>query len=116
MFYQVNHHAFLAHAKTVLAYREMGFDGKIGASFAYTPSYALDCNPDNAISKLNFDDLKNYWWLDMYAYGQYPIVAMKYLEKNGLAPEVTDEDREDTKKSSKRNKFYGSKLLSKLCM
>ena len=38
MFYQVNHHAFMAHAKTVLAYREMGGKGNIGASFAYTPS------------------------------------------------------------------------------
>ncbi|MDY2980962.1 MAG: glycoside hydrolase family 1 protein [Fusobacterium sp.] len=107
MFYQVNHHAFLAHAKTVLAYREMGFDGKIGASFAYTPSYALDCNPDNAISKLNFDDLKNYWWLDMYAYGQYPIVAMKYLEKNGVAPQVTEEDKEILKKAAKEISFMG---------
>src|SRR5699024_11462953 len=34
MFYQVNHHAFMAHAKTVLAYREMGGKGEIGASFA----------------------------------------------------------------------------------
>lgn len=51
MFYQVNHNAFLAHAKTVLAYYEMGFTGKIGASFAYTPSYPLDCNPVNIMSK-----------------------------------------------------------------
>ncbi len=107
MFYQVNHHAFLAHAKTVLAYREMGFDGKIGASFAYTPSYALDCNPMNAMSKLNFDDLKNYWWLDVYAYGEYPIAAMKYLEKLGVAPEIKDEDREILKKAAKEIDFMG---------
>ncbi len=107
MFYQVNHHAFLAHAKTVLAYREMGFDGKIGASFAYTPSYALDCNPMNAMSKLNFDDLKNYWWLDVYAYGEYPIAAMKYLEKLGVAPEIKDEDREILKRAAKEIDFMG---------
>ena len=107
MFYQVNHHAFLAHAKTVLTYREMGFDGKIGASFAYTPSYALDCNPMNAMSKLNFDDLKNYWWLDVYAYGEYPIAAMKYLEKLGVAPEIRDEDREILKRAAKEIDFMG---------
>ena len=48
-FYQVNHHANMAHAKTVIAYREMGFTGMIGASFAYTPSYALNCDPINAM-------------------------------------------------------------------
>src|SRR5699024_4836697 len=41
-FYQVNHHAFLAHAKTVLAFKNIIPEGKIGASFAYGPSYALD--------------------------------------------------------------------------
>ena len=44
-FYQVNQPVFMAHAKAGLAYREMGGTGKIGASFAYTPSYALDCKP-----------------------------------------------------------------------
>lgn len=107
MFYQVNHHAFLAHAKAVLAYREMGFDGMIGASFAYTPSYALDCNPINAMSKMNYDDLKNYWWLDVYAYGEYPIAAMKYLEKKGVAPVVSQEDKEILKKAAKEINFMG---------
>ena len=37
MFYQVNHHAFMAHAKTVLLFKEMIPNGKIGASFAYNP-------------------------------------------------------------------------------
>ena len=38
--------------KAVLAYREMGGTGKIGASFAYTPSYALDCKPENVMSNM----------------------------------------------------------------
>ena len=52
-FYQVNHYAFMAHAKAVLAYREMGGKGEIGASFAYT--------------KRDYDELKNFWWMDVYA-------------------------------------------------
>ena len=38
-FYQVNHHAFMAHAQTVLLFKKMVPNGKIGASFAYSPSY-----------------------------------------------------------------------------
>lgn len=107
MFYQVNHHAFLAHAKTVLAYREMRYSGNIGASFAYTPSYALDCKPENAMSKMNFDDLRNYWWLDVYAYGEYPRAAMKYLQNLGVAPEVTEEEKLLLKKAAQEINFMG---------
>ena len=87
MFYQVNHHAFMAHAKTVLAYREMGGTGNIGASFAYTPSYSLDCRPVNAMAKRNYDDLKNFWWMDIYAYGRYPAAAMAYLKNHEYLPD-----------------------------
>lgn len=107
MFYQVNHHAFMAHAKSVLAYREMGYTGDIGASFAYSPSYALDCRPENAMSKCNYDDLKNYWWMDVYAYGRYPIAAMHYLKKKGVAPELQDGDEEILKKAAAEITFMG---------
>ena len=107
MFYQVNHHAFIAHAKTVLLYREMGFTGNIGASFAYTPSYSLDCKPINAMSKLNYDDLKNFWWMDVYAYGRYPKAAMTYLQKKGFAPDFEDGDAELLKQAAKHISFMG---------
>lgn len=106
-FYQVNHHAFMAHAKTVLAYREMGGKGNIGASFAYTPSYALDCRPMNAMAKCNYDDLKNYWWMDVYAYGRYPIAAMTYLKKKNIAPVIQDGDMEILKKAASEITFMG---------
>ena len=75
-----------------LAYREMGGKGEIGASFAYVPSYALDCKPVNAMAKRDYDELKNFWWMDIYAYGRYPKAAMAYLKKKGYAPEILDED------------------------
>ncbi len=106
-FYQVNHHAFMAHAKTVLAYREMGGKGNIGASFAYTPSYALDCRPINVMAKCNYDDLKNYWWMDVYAYGRYPIAAMTYLKNKNIAPVIQDGDIEILKKAASEITFMG---------
>lgn len=107
MFYQVNHHAFMAHAKAVLAYREMGYKGEIGASFAYTPSYALDCKPINAMAKSNYDDLKNYWWMDVYAYGRYPKAAMTYLKKKKIAPQMQSGDEEILKEAAKEITFMG---------
>ena len=94
LFYQVNHHVNLAHAKTVLAYREMNLRGKIGISFAYSPSYSLDCRPENGLAKADYDDLYLYWYFDIAGYGRYPQAAYQYLKEQGFAPEITDEDRE----------------------
>ena len=107
MFYRVNHHAFLAHAKTVLAYKAMGFAGKIGASFAYTPSYPLNCDPQNVMSKVNYDDLKNFWWMDIYAYGRYPVAAYNRLERQGFAPKVSPEEERILKEAAQKIDFMG---------
>lgn len=107
LYYEVNHRCNMAHAKAVIAYKEMGYTGKIGASFAYTPSYAKDCKPINAMAKINFDDLQNYWWMDVYAYGRYPKAGYHYLEKLGVAPAVSEEDSAILKKAAGLIDFMG---------
>lgn len=94
MFYQVNHNANLAHAKAVLAFKKMVPDGKIGASFAFSPSYPLDSDPINNMAKADYDDLQSYWWMDVYAYGRYPKAALRYLESQGVAPKFEEGDEE----------------------
>ena len=107
MYYVVNHHAFLAHAKTVLKFKEIIPDGKIGASFAYSPSYAINADPIHAMSKIDFDNLKNFWWMDVYAYGRYPKNTYRYLEKKGVAPTVTAEDAALLEAAAKQIDFMG---------
>lgn len=107
MFYQVNHHAFMAHAKTVLKYKELGLNGMIGASFAFSPSYSFDCDPKNAIAKANYDEINSYWWMDAYAYGRYPLTVMKYLEEKGIAPIIESEDKEILLNAAKNFDFMG---------
>ena len=93
MFYQVNHHVNMAHAKAVLAFKKIVPDGKIGASFAFSPSYAFDCDPKNVIAKINFDEMNSFWWMDIYAYGRYPAFTWNYLDKQGLVPKMEAEDK-----------------------
>ena len=106
-YYQVNHHAFMAHAKTVIEFKKRIPNGKIGASFAYSPSYAINCDPKNAMSKMEFDDLKNYWWMDIYGYGRYPKAAFRYLEKQGFAPQFAEGDEEILKEAASKVDFMG---------
>lgn len=107
LFYQVNHHIFLAHAQAVEHFDEFVKDGLIGASFALHPSYALDCHPENGVAKMDFDDLKNYWWMDIYAYGRYPKAAFRYLESKGVSPKIEPSDMELLKSASKKISFMG---------
>lgn len=106
-FYQVNHHAFMAHAKTVLEFKKIVPNGKIGASFAYSPSYSINCDPINAMSKMDFDDMKNFWWMDMYAYGRYPKSTLTYLKNRDMAPVFESGDEEILKEAASKIDFMG---------
>ena len=107
MFYQVNHHAFMAHAKSVIALKEICPDAKVGSSFAFTPAYAFDRKPENAMAKMDYDDLENFYWMDMYAYGRYPRAARAYLESKDLMPVIEDGDDEILKKAASLIDFMG---------
>ena len=100
LFYQVNHHVNLAHAKTVLCYREMNLKGQIGISFAYSPSYSLDCKPENGLAKADYDDLYLYWYFDIAGYGRYPKAAYLYLLDKNEAPIFEKGDEELLKKAA----------------
>ena len=107
MFYQVNHHAHMAHAKAVIALKERYPQALVGASHAHYPAYALDCQPENNIARMNFEDFRNYWWMDVYAFGRYPKSAFKYLADKGLAPTFAEGDETVMKKAAALVDFMG---------
>lgn len=94
LFYQVNHHANLANASVIKAFRQYVPDGKIGPSFAYGPAYPASSNPADVLAFENAEEFQNHWWMDVYAWGTYPKAAWNYLEKQGLAPTVEEGDWE----------------------
>ena len=106
-FFQVNHHANMAHAYSVIEYKKLFPNGNIGASFAYGPSYALDCNPLNTMAKEDYDDLRNYWWMDVYGYGRYPKASFNYLKSLGMEPQLLEGDSEIMKEAASKVDFMG---------
>lgn len=92
--YEANHIANLANAKVIQSFRKYVPTGKIGPSFAYKPYYPMDSNPKSILAFENSEDLNNYLWMDIYAWGQYPITAWKYLEENNLTPTIKEGDFE----------------------
>lgn len=92
--YEANHIANLANAKAIQSFRKYVPNGKIGPSFAYGPRYAATNKPEDVIAFENAEDLDNHWWMDVYALGKYPVIAWKYLEKQGLTPTIEEGDFE----------------------
>ncbi|SEO26368.1 6-phospho-beta-glucosidase [Amphibacillus marinus] len=92
--YHANHIANLANAKVIQSFREYVPNGKIGPSFAYKPYYPKNSDPESILAFENSEDLMNYFWMDVYAWGKYPITAWRYLEEHGLAPTIETGDFE----------------------
>lgn len=94
MRHQMNHHMFLAGAKTVKLFRECCPNGKIGPTFAYLPSYPATCKPEDMIAALEADNLYNYYLTDIHVFGEYPVYYLNYLNEHGWTPDFAPEDAE----------------------
>jgi len=92
--YQANHIANLANAKIIQSFRKYVPKGKIGPSFAYVPSYALTSKPEDVLASENSEELNSHWWMDIYAWGEYPKATWNYLAREGLAPTIEEGDME----------------------
>lgn len=90
--HQANHIAFLANAKAVQSFRKYVKNGSIGPSFAYGPVYPIDSHPENILAAENAEEMNNHWYMDVYAWGEYPQTTMRYLEKEGIAPVIEEGD------------------------
>ena len=91
---QANHIANLANASVIKRFKELGIDGKIGPSFAYSPTYSLDSDPLNQLAAQNHEEFNAHLWMDVYVFGKYPSVVWNYYEKHGLTPDVKPGDEE----------------------
>lgn len=94
LFYQVNHHANLANASAIKEFRKYVPNGKIGPSFAYGPAYPASSKPEDILAAENAEEFNSHWWMDVYAWGEYPKAAWNYLESQGLAPKLESGDLE----------------------
>ncbi|MGL5068537.1 MAG: glycoside hydrolase family 1 protein [Sarcina sp.] len=91
---EANHIANLANAQAIKSFRELVPNGQIGPSFAYTPSYASTCKPEDILAMENASEINSYWWLDVYLKGTYPTLAFRFMERMGLEPTIEDGDLE----------------------
>lgn len=98
--FHANHIANLANASVICKFRELGIEGQIGPSFAYGPNYAFNSTPEHVLATENAEEFGAYFWLDVYSRGEYPLIVWKWLQEEGLAPEIQPGDMELLKKAT----------------
>lgn len=92
--YQINHHMNLAHAISCKLVHDLVPGGLVGAAIGYSPIYPLTGSSEDNMAAQCANDMRNWFFLDVYFKGHYNKAAYTYLEKNGIAPkmEAGDED------------------------
>jgi len=90
--YQMNHYMTLAHAKAVMACRELCPKAKIGPALGVSPNYPLTSNPKDILASRYADDFRTYFFLDLYVKGVYRDSVLNYLKEHDIEPDIHEQD------------------------
>ncbi len=89
--YMAAHHELIASAKAVKLAHEIISDSKIGCMLAAGNFYPYSCNPDDIFDSLE-KDRDNFFFTDVQVRGEYPVWAMKRMERAGIEGICSEED------------------------
>ncbi|MCU9534028.1 6-phospho-beta-galactosidase [Streptococcus sp. CSL10205-OR2] len=110
--FQSHHHMMLAHAKTVLLYKEAGYQGEIGVVHALPTKYPYNPNDkaDQRAAELE-DIIHNKFILDATFLGHYSKETMAgvrhILDNNGGHLDISDDDITILTAAKDSNDFLG---------
>ena len=85
---QMDYHMFLGNALASAACHELVPGGKIGPAVSSTCTYPLSNRPEDVWAARMNDYLKTGYALEMYRYGSYSGLYMRYLEERDVVPKT----------------------------
>ncbi|WP_314231283.1 6-phospho-beta-glucosidase [Solobacterium moorei] len=89
--YTAAHHELVASAKAVKLAHEMMPNAMVGCMLAAGQFYPYSCHPQDVYKGME-SDRDNYFFIDVQARGEYPVWAVKRMEKLGVNIDITSED------------------------
>ncbi len=99
LMYQAAHYELTASARAVKLGHEINPDFQIGCMIAMCPVYPASCRPEDVLMAEKAMQ-KRYYYTDVHVKGEYPPNILKYWERKGMAPDVTEEDMADLKQGT----------------
>lgn len=101
------HISALVHAHTVNMYKDLGFDGKIGSSIAYSNGYSASESDDDKEAVFRYYQTNNWWLMDIYYKGEYPAWGSEYFKSKGIYPDVEETDFDVCRRAAELSDFIG---------
>ena len=90
--YQAVHHELVASALATRIAHEMIPGAKVGCMLLAMPTYPLTPSPADVMAAMQTEH-QNLMFGDVHARGAYPGYAVRWFRENGIALDITDEDR-----------------------
>ena len=112
--YTAAHHELLASAKAVIVAHKMMPDAMVGCMLAAGQFYPFSCNPDDVYKGMEADR-DNYFFTDVQARGEYPLWALKRMEKANVKLTISEEDKKILKEGTVdfiSFSYYSSRCVS----
>ena len=112
--YTAAHHELLASAKAVIMSHKMMPDAMVGCMLAAGQFYPFSCNPDDVYKGMEADR-DNYFFTDVQARGEYPVWALKRMEKANVKLTISEEDKKILKEGTVdfiSFSYYSSRCVS----
>ena len=94
--YQAAHYELVASAKAVKLAHEIMPDCMVGCMLAAGQYYPWSCNPKDIYRAMK-TDRDNYHFIDAQVFGEYPLFALKRMERLNLNLDITAQDSIDMK-------------------
>lgn len=113
---QAFHHTAMCHAKTVLVFKELGYEGKIGSSIAFTPAYSASNDAKDLKALEMFKATTSDWYFQSYYKGVYPKEALDYYRFIGITLDLHENDMNLLKEASQCVDFIGVNYYQSACI
>ena len=112
--YTAAHHELVASAKAVIMAHKMMPEAMVGCMLAAGQFYPFSCNPDDVYKGMEADR-DNYFFTDVQARGEYPVWALKRMEKANVKLTISEEDKKILKEGTVdfiSFSYYSSRCVS----
>lgn len=97
--FQMAHHQMVASALTVQLAHALNPDIRIGMMLMYGPTYPHNCDPQNILKALQYND-ETYYFADVMCEGAYTRKAQCYLAANNIHLTMDEQDFDTLKKGT----------------
>ena len=101
LFAQLTINLQIAHAKAVLAIKNIDPEAQVGGMIGHTPFYAATCKPEDVLANQFQNQMHNYLALDIMCFGRLPHYFLQFMKNRNINVEYSESEKENIYNASR---------------